>query len=95
METLSFTFGVLSVVGLLLVITIVAGAVKVLKQQKQIKELEQDTDQRTDDIHRRIDEVLNHVDKTYSESISYTDSRLDKLDQKLTSALSAKQILKG
>jgi predicted Holliday junction resolvase-like endonuclease len=106
METVSFAFGVLSMVGLLLVITIVAGAVKVLKQQKQIKGLEQwlsdfqrdvsqeinkreeelrrDTDQRMDHIHRVIDEVSNHVDKSYSESISYTDSRLDKLESKLT-----------
>ena len=106
METVSFAFGVLSMVGLLLVITIVAGAVKVLKQQKQIKGLEQwlsdfqrdvsqeinkreeelrrDTEQRMDHIHRVIDEVSNHVDKSYSESISYTDSRLDKLESKLT-----------
>jgi hypothetical protein len=37
MEILSFTFGVLLMIGLLLVITIVAGTVKVLKQQKAIR----------------------------------------------------------
>ena len=121
METLSFAFGVLSIIGLLFVITIVIGAVKVIKQGKQIEELEQrvsnnmrdvcenthrrfeeinrDLDQRINDIHRRIDEdsrnVHDLIDKNYSETISYTDSRLDKLEQKLTGALGTKQTLKA
>jgi predicted PurR-regulated permease PerM len=99
METLSFAFGVLSVVGLLLVITIVAGAVKVLKQQKQIDYLEkwlsefernvwQTTSRLEEEMRRDTHEKLNDTTR-------YIDSRLDKLEQKLTGTTSAKQILKG
>jgi len=121
MEILSFAFGVLSMIGLLFVIAIVIGAVKVIKQGKRIEELEQQVsdnmrdvmetthhrfeethrnlDQRIDDTHRRIDEnsrnVHDLIDKNYTELISYTDSRLDKLEQKLTSTINAKQTLKA
>ena len=117
METLSFAFGVLSIIGLLFVITIVIGAVKVIKQGRQIEGLQdnlqaiyeqinrrfeethRDFDQRIDNTHRRIDEnsrnVHDLIDKNYTESISYTDSRLDKLEQKLTSTINAKQTLKA
>lgn len=40
METLSFTFGVLSVVAVIFVATIVLGIVRVVKQQKQINSLQ-------------------------------------------------------
>jgi hypothetical protein len=106
METLSFAFGVLSMIGLLFVIVIVIGAVKVIKQEKQIKELNHDLsdnmrgvwqtmDRRFEEIHQRIDDVHRTIDRNYSESKSYTDSRLDKLDQKLTGTTDTKQTLKG
>lgn len=95
METLSFAFGVLSAVGLLFVITIVLGAVKVLKQQKEIEFLNQwvndfernvwqALNRNEEEIHRQLNEKLN-------ETTRYIDSRLDKLEQRLTS----KQTLKG
>ena len=95
METLSFAFGVLSAVGLLFVITIVLGAVKVLKQQKEIEFLNQwvndfernvwqALNRKEEEMHRQLNEKLN-------ETTRYIDSRLDKLEQRLTS----KQTLKG
>jgi hypothetical protein len=99
METLSFAFGVLSAVGLLFVITIVLGAVKVLKQQKEIQFLNQWVNdfernvwqalsRNEEEIHRQLNEKLN-------ETTRYIDSRLDKLEQKLTGTSGAKQTLKG
>jgi predicted PurR-regulated permease PerM len=99
METLSFAFGVLSAVGLLFVITIVLGAVKVLKQQKEIEFLNQwvndfernvwqALNRNEEEIHRQLNEKLN-------ETTRYIDSRLDKLEQKLTGTSGAKQTLKG
>jgi hypothetical protein len=95
METLSFAFGVLSAVGLLFVITIVLGAVKVLKQQKEIEFLNQwvndfernvwqALNRNEEEIHRQLNEKLN-------ETTRYIDSRLDKLEQRLT----GKSTLKG
>ena len=54
METLSFAFGVLSMIGLLLVIAVVVGALKVIKQQKQIKDLEQYVSDINQDVRRQI-----------------------------------------
>jgi len=95
METLSFAFGVLSIIGLLFVIIIVIGAVKVNKQQNQIKNLEQWLTEAERNLYQQmcenkeassktITQLYQYIDKTYSESISYTDSRLDKLESKLT-----------
>lgn len=99
METLSFAFGVLSMVGLLFVVAIVLGAVKVARQQKQIDYLEkwlgdfersvwQTTGRVEEETRREMHEKLNDTTR-------YIDSRLDKLEQKLTSTTGAKQILKG
>lgn len=99
METLSFAFGVLSAVGLLFVVTIVLGAVKVLKQQKRIEYLED----RVSDFERNVWQATGRIDEEMhremnfklNETTRYIDSRLDKLEQKLTGTKGAKQILKG
>ena len=99
METLSFAFGVLSAVGLLFVITIVLGAVKVLKQQKQIDYLEKwlsEFERNVWQANGRLEEETRRdTNEKLNETTRYIDSRLDKLEQKLTGASGAKQILKG
>jgi predicted PurR-regulated permease PerM len=99
METLSFAFGVLSAVGLLFVITIVLGAVKVLKQQKQIDYLEKWLNEFERNVWqatgRLEEETRRDTNEKLNETTRYIDSRLDKLEQKLTGASGAKQILKG
>ena len=106
METLSFAFGVLSMIGLLFVIAIVIGAVKVIKQGRRIEELQDELRGTHEEINRRfeqsnrdVDTNMLHIERTiqtnYSEAISYTDSRLDKLEQKLTGTVGTKQTLKG
>jgi hypothetical protein len=83
MEILSFTFGVLLIIVLLSVIAVILGAMKVNKQGKQIKYLEQsitDTERsiwhgmsnNRSEIHHRIDHVVTQCN-------SYTDKRIDKL----------------
>ena len=46
-------------------------------------------------INRRIDQEIDRVDKLHEDSIRHTDSRIDKLEQKLTGNLGAKELLKG
>jgi hypothetical protein len=83
MEILSFAFGVLLIIVLLSVIAVILGAMKVNKQEKQIKYLEQritdtersiwhDMSNNRSEIHRRIDHVETQCN-------SYTDKRIDKL----------------
>ena len=72
MNTLAFTLGVLSVIAVAFVAVLIWGIVKVVKQEKQIKDL-QLTDEETkqflykaqDDLYREIrtnqDEVFRHT----------------------------------
>jgi hypothetical protein len=52
-------------------------------------------------VNRRIDQEIDRVNNLYSDSISFTNSRVDKLEQKLTSINSdgckpvKKKLLKG
>ena len=81
MEILSFTFGVLLTTVLLLVIAVILGAMKVNKQGKQIKYLEQritDTERSIwhgmsnnhSEIHRRIDHVETEMPRAINDQIA-------------------------
>jgi len=104
METISFAFGVLSMVGLLLVILIVIGAVKVIKQAKQIQELERQILDNDNELHRRIshageytarsfDAVNDQITDSVTQCNSYTDKRIDKLIDTYFMVKESKQIL--
>lgn len=95
METLSFAFGVLAMVAIMLVVVVVAGIVKVYNQQKQINTLMSISEE----INRRIDNEVReiyhqmHDDKEVAfrrldELQSYIDSRIDK-------TINKKQLIKG
>jgi hypothetical protein len=62
------------------------------KTANKVKEIERAISEQQDWIHqndqsvnRRIDQEVDRVNKLYSDCIRYTDSRVDKLEQKLTS----------
>ena len=58
METLSFAFGVLAMVAIMLVVVVVAGIVKVYNQQKQINTLMSISEE----TNRRIDnDVVKYI----------------------------------
>ena len=86
METLSFTFGVLSVVAVILMSVIVLGIVKVLKLQQQIKDLEGNLSHTHSQIfdgdknvHHRIEKDVEQLHRRIDDAHSYIDSRIDKL----------------
>jgi hypothetical protein len=60
-------------------------ASKVAKQEKQLTEIENWISRNDELVNRRIDQEVDRVNKLYSDCISFTDSRVDKLEQKLTS----------
>lgn len=68
-------------------------ASKVAKQEKQLTEIENWISRNDELVNRRIDQEIDRVDNLHKDSISFTDSRVDKLEQKLTST--PKEILKG
>lgn len=104
---LAFAFGVLAMIAVTMVVAIVVGMVKVTKLEKQFKEFDRAASKETEFLHRHmtdtergiyseINETRNRFDQ-YTDILkrelqAYTDSRLDKLEQKLTGT--NKQILK-
>jgi hypothetical protein len=60
-------------------------ASKVAKQEKQLTDIENLISRNDELVNRRIDQEINRTNKLYSDSISFTDSRVDKLETKLTS----------
>jgi hypothetical protein len=93
-EILSFVLGIS-------VVLIILGAVLLVKVIKKVEKLESNEKnniywiQKNDKlINRRVDQEIDRVNKLHRESISYVDSRVDKLEQKLTGTLGTKQVLK-
>jgi demethoxyubiquinone hydroxylase (CLK1/Coq7/Cat5 family) len=87
---------VLGVSGALLVWGVVV-AFKTVKKVKQIEQTitgHQDWILRNDElVNRRIDQEIDRTNNSFDDCIRHTDSRVDKLEAKLTSI--PKEILKG
>jgi hypothetical protein len=65
---------------------------KLAKQNEtSIRNLEEWISRNDEMVNRRIDQEIDRVDKIYLECIRHTDSRVDKLESKITT----KEILKG
>lgn len=106
---LAFAFGVLMMIAVIMIVAIVVGMVKVIRLEKQHKDLDRACSKETEFLHRHmtdiergiyseINETRNRFDR-YTEEFrreltAYTDSRVDKLDQKLSGTTGSKQILK-
>ena len=46
-------------------------------------------------VNRRVDQEIDRVDTLHTDSISHTDSRVDRLEAKIIGNLKPKEILKG
>ena len=94
-----FTFGVLTMVAMLVVAVVIYSIVKVFKQEKQIKNIQQNLEdamrmsQQDDswfrnDMSDRFKDVYRQIDDNYTNAkdmaYAYTDMRIDKLEAKLT-----------
>ena len=81
MEILSFVLGMSVVVVIVVSVVAVIGFVKARKIEKELERIGEDVyrqiDRNQTDFNRRADELENHI-------FSQLDSRLDKLEQKLT-----------
>ena len=94
-----FTFGILTMVAIISIGAIVYGVVRVLKAEKQIKHLQEDTQWKFIDMNDRLRGIHQQIDNSYTSSKemsnAYTDMRIDKLEDKLTGASIAKEQLKN
>jgi len=108
METMYFTFGVLTMVAMLVVAAVIYSIVKVFKQSKQIKYIQTDYQNgirgtqedlnwfRTD-MNDRFKDYHQRIENSFTNARdmanAYTDHRVDKLEDKLTGASIAKEKL--
>jgi DNA polymerase II small subunit/DNA polymerase delta subunit B len=110
MNTLSFAFGMLAVVGLFTLVAAIVGLVKVYNHQSYIKELNDEVYSMNRDIHQKVDTsnermhtvitsvetvLRNQFTKEREDMLRYVDSRLDKLETKLTTNSNKKDLIKG
>ena len=94
---------VLGVSGALLVWGVVVAfkTAKLAKQNEQsILNIEQWVHRNDELVNRRIDQEIDRVNRLHDDSISFTDSRVDKLEAKLSSVdkdgcKPAKKLIKG
>jgi hypothetical protein len=70
-------------------------ASKVAKQEKQLTDTENWISRNDELLNRRIDQEIDRVNNLHTDSISFTDSRVDKLEAKIIGNLKPKEILKG
>ena len=95
MDTLSFILGMSLVVFIAIAVVAVKGFFKVRNVEKHFNEYKQnftvEFDKRTKDIHdsmNRANETLHRrIDNTERDVFSQLDSRLDKLENKLTDTI--------
>ena len=75
METLSFAFGVLAMVAVVLLAVVVVGIVKVYKQSNQINHLEREIN----DFYRKLDEEVRHAHDAMSQDRRELNQRIDEI----------------
>ena len=88
METMYFIFGVLSMIALIVTGIVIYSIFKIFKQEKLIKDIQKDIHWNYNDISDRFRNSHQLIDNAYTNARdmanAYTDSRIDKLEAKLT-----------
>jgi hypothetical protein len=92
-QILAFVLGVSAVAFVWVVVVAFKTASKVREIEKQFQALYTELSQRDELVNRRIDQEIDRVDQIYRECMRHTDSRVDKLEEKLTSG--PKKLIKG
>ena len=87
MELNSFVLGMLTIIGVALVILVVVGMFKINRQKEQIRDLQDFVNvvqNNTDLTVSKLEEIMGRdMDELRREYSSYVDSRYDKLMSKL------------
>ena len=92
-QILAFVLGV-SIALFIWGVVVVFKTAKLAEQNKQnIRNLDEWISRNDELVNRRIDQEIDRTNKSFDTCIRHTDSRVDKLEAKLTSI--PKEILKG
>ena len=90
-QILAFVLGVGTVLLVWGVVVAFKTAKKVNDINMTINDIYQVIRENNEMINRRIDQEIDRVDQIYRECISHTDSRVDRLESKITT----KELIKG
>ena len=90
-QILAFVLGASA--GLIIWGVVVAFRTAKLAKQNEtsIRNIEEWVSRNDEMVHRRIDQEIDRVNNLHTDSIAFTNSRVDKLESKITT----KEILKG
>jgi len=84
----TFLLGVSATLLVGILVWLIIDIVKMLKKVKSLEEhdqsLSREIQDRYDSIERKIDQAIDLVQRRIDDNYSYTDSRFDKLENKLT-----------
>jgi ATP-dependent Zn protease len=94
-QILAFVLGAGAVVLIWGVVVAFKTARKVNDVESAITDIYQNMREYDELTNRRIDQEIDRVDRIYQDCISFTDSRVDKLEAKIVGNLMPKEILKG
>jgi hypothetical protein len=85
---ITFLLGVSATVLVGILVWLIINIVKMLKKVKSLEQHDQslwrEIQDRYDSIERKLDQAIDLVVRRIDENYSYTDSRFDKLENKLT-----------
>ena len=94
-QILAFVLGG-SVVVIVWAVVVAFRTAKLTKQNEQsIRNVEEWISRNDEMVNRRIDQEIDRTDSAVSNIYSAMDSRLDKLEAKITKEQGSKQVLKG
>jgi len=94
-QILAFVLGVSAVAFVWVVVVAFKTASKVKELERAISGNQDWINQNDQLVNRRIDQEIDRVNSLHDDSISFTNSRVDKLEQKLTEKKTKKQLIKG
>lgn len=92
-QILAFVLGVSAALLVWGVVVAFKTASKVKNLEEQSKYLHSEVIERDQLVNRRIDQEIDRVNQIFDNCIRHTDSRVDKLEEKLTSG--PKKLIKG
>jgi Na+-transporting NADH:ubiquinone oxidoreductase subunit NqrC len=84
-QILAFVLGVSAVAFVWVAMVTFRTSNRVTKQEKELIDKDNWVLKNDEIVNRRIDQETDRVNNLYNDSIRYTDSRVDKLEAKLTS----------
>ena len=91
METqIAFGLGMLAVVAIGMIITLVAGMLKISNLEAELKDTQDSISKYLENIERYVSDIRKELDNRIDQTQSIMDSRFDKFENRITK----KQILK-